>query len=177
MAGNPGLLCIDEAESFDNEKGSELRTILLGGYKAGNQAVRAERTTGGAFMNKRYETYGPKALGSINPLDPTLGSRTVVISMKPATRRIATFPFDSDEWSEMRNQLYLFAMHHTGNISHLLKVWEADHRHTRASELFNSRQDSPLRPRSGPRRPRDLRGTDFTPVLLRGPGGPALADG
>ena len=119
MAGNPGLLCIDEAERFDNEKGSELRTILLGGYKAGNQAVRAERTTGGAFMNKRYETYGPKALGSINPLDPTLGSRTVVITMKPATRRIATFPFDSGRVVR-RTQPALPLRHasHAGRVSH-----------------------------------------------------------
>jgi hypothetical protein len=134
VAGNPGTLCIDEAENFDGEKGSEIRSILLGGYKAGNQTFRAERK-GETFFNKRFESFGPKALASINPLDPTFGSRSVVVSMKPATRRIATFPYDAEEWSDVRDQLYLWSMYHTSHVAKRLKEWESEKRHR--LELYN----------------------------------------
>lgn len=123
VAGDPGLVCVDEAEDFSTEKGAELRTILNAGYKTGSVVKRSEKE-GETFVVKNYNTFGPKVIASIAPLDYVLGSRSIVMPMRPAIREIPEFHESDARWSKMRDQLYLFAMFHTEALAALAREWD-----------------------------------------------------
>jgi hypothetical protein len=116
IANNPGVYCIDEAESFRDEKGQELRTILRNGYKKGMDVKRLHGKSDGTFEEHAFNTYGPKALASINALDDTTSQRAIVIGMRPAYRDIPYFDQDHSDWSALRDDLYLWALHNAGDI-------------------------------------------------------------
>jgi hypothetical protein len=135
VAGDPGIICIDEAESFDSERGQELRTILLSGYKDGSTVPRAEKGTNDTFQIVHYASYSPKALASINPLEPVLQSRCLVIPMAPAIRGIKTFDRDSPNWPILRNQLYHWAMQNAATIADIYHSWHTERRYTEAADI------------------------------------------
>lgn len=135
MAGNPGLMCIDEAESFDGERGEELRRILNAGYLKGSTVMRTE-AAGDKFIVVEYESFGPKAIASINPLEPVIGSRCVVVSMRPVIRKITEFDMDAPKWTGLRDRLYLWLMDEQGEIYKLAQEWAEETRNTRAPKLL-----------------------------------------
>lgn len=135
LAGNPGLVCIDEAEGWEGERGEELRRILNAGYLDGSTVKRAEKGANDRFQIASFESYGPKAIASINPLDAVIGSRCLVVAMRPAIRRIPEFDKDDHRWQQLRDQLYLFTMYHAEAISGLIEDWNTSLRHTRAPDL------------------------------------------
>lgn len=139
MAGNPGTICIDEAESFESERGQELRQILNAGYIDGAVVARAERGTNEAFRVVNYEAYGPKVLASINPLDDVLASRSLVVTMMPAVRTIPEFDQYESRWQQVRDNLYLWTMHHSTDLAHAVEEWNSAKRFDLAPKL-RSRQ-------------------------------------
>jgi hypothetical protein len=139
MAGNPGTMCIDEAEDFSSERGQELRSILNAGYTDGSTVGRTEAIGDGAFRVIWYDSYGPKVLASINPLDDVLGSRSLIVTMMPAVRTIPEFDQHSKAWQPIRDQLYLFAMHHSAPLAEHIADWNTIRRFDEAPKL-RSRQ-------------------------------------
>lgn len=116
IANNPGVWCIDEAETFHDERGQELRTILRNGYKKGMDVKRLAGKPDGTFEEHAFATYSPKALASINALDDTTSQRAIVIGMRPAYRDIPYFDQDADEWTALRDDLYLWSLYNARNI-------------------------------------------------------------
>lgn len=135
VAGNPGVVAVDEAESFDSERGQELRQILLSGYADGAVVGRAEKGEGDRFVVVDYEVYSPKVLASINPLDPTLGSRCLIVPMAPAIRQIPDFSPDAPDWVTMRNRLYRWAMQEGQTIAAIRDSWDETRRERDTPEI------------------------------------------
>lgn len=122
IAGAPGVTCIDEAESFEGERGQELQLLLHAGYTNPGYALRVEKE-GDKFTVKSYATYGPKAMASINPLPPVLASRAVVIPMQPASKIIPSLNPKAPIWGEIRNQCYLWAFQNAHALGDLVEEW------------------------------------------------------
>lgn len=135
VAGCPGIICVDEAESFESERGQELRQILLSGYNDGSTVTRTERGPNDRFLVVRYEAYSPKVLASINPQDSTLASRCIVIPMAPAIRPIPDFDPASDAWANIRGRLYIWAMTNVDRIVAHRNEWFSTKRYTRAPDI------------------------------------------
>jgi len=110
IQSNPGIICIDEAESFRDEKGQGIRTILRNGYKKGMDVKRMHNNSDGTYEEHAFNTYGPKALASINAMDDTTSQRAIVVGMRPAYRDIPYFDQDHDDWTKLKDELYLFAL-------------------------------------------------------------------
>lgn len=135
LAGFPGTILLDEAEGFDGERGEELRRILNAGYLDGQAVRRAEKGKNDQFEVVAFESYGPKVLASINPLDQVIGSRCLVVGMRPAIRMIGEFNKDDPRWQRIRDRLYLWTMTHGAAISDLVIEWNETIRHERAPRL------------------------------------------
>lgn len=159
-SGTPGLICVDEAEQLNGEKGEDLRLLLNGGYQASGAAIRSEKDAKDNWHPVEYPTYGPKVLASINPLEPTIQSRCIVIATEPAVRKIPDFRADDEQWQDVRGQLYTFALQHAPAINALTQRWDSELHATRAPDLV-SRQWELAKP---------------LVVLADYCGGPALAD-
>lgn len=136
VAGNPGVICIDEAEGFEGERGEDLRRILNSGYLDGSTVKRVEKGPGDAFVVASFEAYAPKAIASINVLDNVIGSRCLIVAMRPAIRTIGEFDKDDPRWGAMRDRLYLWMMHHAAPVSELITEWNEELRYTRAPQLI-----------------------------------------
>lgn len=135
VAGMPGVICIDEAESFEGERGQELRLILNAGYLDGSTVRRAEKGANDRFQTVAFESFGPKVLASIAPLEPVLQTRCLVVRMRPAIRKIHEFDKDDARWQALRDRLYLWAMFHTATVAALVEEWNAKTRFERAPAL------------------------------------------
>lgn len=137
LEGEPGVSLIDESEGFDGERGEELRRILNGGYLDGAAVYRAEKGKNDQFQVAAFDVFGPKAIASINPLDNVLGSRALIVLMRPAIRSIPAFNRDDPRWQRLRDRLYLWAMFHSPAVSKLLAEWQETHRYTRAPGILS----------------------------------------
>lgn len=136
IAGNPGTMALDEAEGFDGERGEELRRILNAGYLDGSSVARTEKGPNDGFIVRQYEVYGPKAIASINPLEPVIGSRCVVVAMRPAIReRMPEFNKDAERWQALRDRLYLWLITEQAAFRELVKEWTETIRWERAPGL------------------------------------------
>ena len=111
-----GTLLLDEAERLRDRTpaASEIRSILLSGYKAGNPARRLERTTDGKYKPIVFDVYGPKAIAGIARLPEALESRCIRLTMfrAPQDSRVARRRIDENPrlWMELRDDLHAFAM-------------------------------------------------------------------
>jgi hypothetical protein len=136
LAGSPGTTLLDETEGWEGERGEELRRILNAGYKDGATAIRTEKGANDRFMPVEYDVYGPKALASINPLDNVIGSRCLVVAMRPAIRELPEFQTHSKEWHGLRDRLYLWAMDNAGKINDLANEWRSEKKARLAPRLM-----------------------------------------
>lgn len=136
LAGHPGTVCIDEAEGFEGERGEELRRILNAGYLDGSTVKRAEKGANDQFVVQSYDSYGPKAIASINVLDQVIGSRCLIVAMRPAIRTIREFDKDDARWQRLRDRLYLWLMYHADAVSEVVARWNEADRYTRAPTLI-----------------------------------------
>ncbi len=135
IAGNPGVVCVDEAEGFEGERGEALRRILNAGYLDGSTATRMEKGPNDTFIVTPYEVFGPKAIASINPLDAVLGSRCVIVAMRPAIRTIPSFERTNPRWPVIRDRLYLWMMLNQAKVKELVDEWNELTRFERAPGL------------------------------------------
>lgn len=136
VAGSPGVICIDEAESFDGERGEELRRLLNAGYIQGETAMRTE-AQGDSWVVKSYEVFVPKVIASINPLEPTIQTRCIVVPMAPALRKIPEFDFTEERWAQTRDRLYRWAMANAETVASIYTEWNDRKRYTTAENIRN----------------------------------------
>ena len=112
-----GTLLLDEAERLRDKspEASELRSILLSGYKVGSPAMRLEKQ-GDTFRSVSFQCYGPKAVGSIAALPEALQSRCIRIGMfraapgSPKPRR--RLDAEPEAWRAIRDDLHAIALEH-----------------------------------------------------------------
>ena len=136
LAGHPGTVAIDEAEGWEGERGEELRRILNAGYLDGSTVKRAEKGKNDNFIVASFESYGPKAIASINPLDNVIGSRCLIVAMRPAVRIIREFDKDDPRWQRIRDRLYLWMMFHADRVAGVIGEWNESIRFERAPALI-----------------------------------------
>lgn len=141
VESNQCTLLIDEAELLQYGKDSlELKLILNSGYKPNYPVVR---TNPDSLSVERFQVYSPKAIASINPVDPTLRSRGIEIRMvKTNDKNRGTMRVDDDsaKWSEVRSDLYGYL------LTYGLEI-RAFYRHSKEIKTLNCRQNeiwSPL---------------------------------
>ena len=110
-----GTLLLDEAERLkEGTPGvTELRTILLSGYKPGSPARRLERM-GDSFKPREFDVFGPKAMAAVESLPAPLLSRCIPIVMfraapcSPKPRR--RLDEDPAIWASIRDDLHVLAL-------------------------------------------------------------------
>jgi len=115
-----GTFLLDEAERLqDKAVSSELRTVLLAGYKSGARVSRLKKE-GSGFRSVHFDVFGPKAFGGIVDLPATLASRCIRLNLlrsaddRPQVRaRLDAHP---SEWQDLRDGLYAFALSHASEI-------------------------------------------------------------
>jgi hypothetical protein len=138
IAGNPGVVCIDEQEKWRGERAEALQSILRAGYGEGVEVTRQRQQADNRWTQDSFAIYCPKALASINPLDDTTQSRTIIVQMRPALRNIIEFKSnDTDRWGPIRDSLHLWGLRHAAPVSKLYEDWSNTTRLTRASGLNN----------------------------------------
>lgn len=135
-AGVPGVLCIDEAEHFNTEKGQMIRQLLNTGYQAGQEVMRTEKE-GDTFVQRKYPTYSPKIIASITPLEAVLSSRCLIINMQPATRLIPEFNEHDPKWQTIRSHLYYWSLQNATRVKSTIDAWNKVTRHELAPKLTN----------------------------------------
>lgn len=105
--GTRGVVIADEMEGLSSN--GQFSTLLNGGYRRGALVVRA----GAKGQLNVFNSFGPKILASIEPLNPVLASRTILITLSPAAdqAKARTGVTDtSDAWPRLRAMLYEWAM-------------------------------------------------------------------
>ncbi|MCG8520945.1 MAG: hypothetical protein MI744_01925, partial [Pseudomonadales bacterium] len=108
-----GTLLLDEAERMQERSPevSELRSILLAGYKKGGKASRCE---GDNHASREFNVYGPKALACIENLPDALFTRCIRIMMFRAGKDSQCYKRRIDEraahWQQARDKLHALAL-------------------------------------------------------------------
>jgi hypothetical protein len=102
-------LLIDEQEKLSSQdRATEFRTLLLGGYKKGSLVYRVEKTKDERMIPVGFEIYSPKAMANISGLEDVLEDRTIDIVLIRSTNPIVNTPDPdpySPEWVPVRNRL------------------------------------------------------------------------
>ena len=123
-----GALLMDEAERLKDQTpdASDLRSILLAGYKRGGKATRLE-AVGDTFKTVEFDCYSPKAIACIGGLPPALASRCITITMFRAApdspmpaRRVDAEP---QRWAALRDDLHALALGPLGRAAIELAGW------------------------------------------------------
>jgi hypothetical protein len=110
-----GTLLFDEAERLKESAPdvSEVKSMLLAGYKRGGRATRLE-PVGDTFKTVEFDVYGPKAMACIRGLPPALASRCISTIMfraakdSPKPRR--RIDAHAERWQTLRDDLHRLAM-------------------------------------------------------------------
>lgn len=111
-----GTLLIDEVEKLNKKDESDIRTLLLAGYKKGAEVPRVEEkknSQGKSFEIPCYSTYSPKMLANIAGVEDVLEDRCVSVILtrgkdkKKMNKEVNT---NSDEWPNIRDVLYCSMM-------------------------------------------------------------------
>jgi len=112
-----GTLLLDEAERLRDSSpdASDMRSILLSGYKRGSPAMRLERA-GDSFKRVTFDVYSPKAVASIANPPEALASRCIRLMMfraapdSPKPRR--RIDADAAAFQAVRDDLHALALEH-----------------------------------------------------------------
>jgi hypothetical protein len=92
-------ILLDEAQSYV-KKDTDIGGILDAGYQKNRPAVRTNPNT---METEFFDTYGPKALASIGPLNDTIESRSIIVPMTRKSadqdvKQICDILQDSPDW-------------------------------------------------------------------------------
>ena len=110
-----GTLLLDEAEQLRERtpEASQIRSILLSGYKAGSPARRLEKV-GDRFVSEAFDVFGLKGIAGIGGLSASLASRCITVMMfrcppgspKPSRRLVDA----AETLARLRDDLHAFAL-------------------------------------------------------------------
>lgn len=111
IEANLSTILIDEGERLTgNEREKDLQLLLNAGYKKSGIVTRTNKDT---HQVEQFSVYSPKAIASINPLDQTLASRVIPVTMiKTGNRNKGNVRVNdrSADWEGIRNGLYRFVL-------------------------------------------------------------------
>jgi hypothetical protein len=107
-SGHMTFLLDEQDYLHDPERRTEVRRLLLNGYKKGSYVYRSEKTEAG-IVPTGFGVYSPKAMANIEGLEDVLQDRTITITMMrskdPKILR-RTDPREGDPaWLELRDKL------------------------------------------------------------------------
>jgi hypothetical protein len=105
--GTRGVLIADEMEGLSSN--GQFSQLLNSGYRRGALTIRA----GAKGTLNVFSSFGCKILASIEPLNPVLASRTLLITLSPAadqTKARLTVTDGSDNWARLRGMLYEWSL-------------------------------------------------------------------
>ena len=104
-------LLMDETEKLAHkDRASELRNLLLSGYKRGAKVYRTEKTGRDRLVPEAFEVYCPKMIANIQGIEDILEDRCITIIMKRGKNKaiINSEPSSHDViWQEIRDSLYI----------------------------------------------------------------------
>jgi len=121
-------LLMDETEKLANkERASELRNLLLSGYKRGAKVYRVEKTGKDRLVPEAFEVYSPKMIANIRGIEDVLEDRCITLIMKRGKNKqiLNSEPQVNDPlWQEIRNSLYLLYLTYFSELSELNELCE-----------------------------------------------------
>jgi len=107
-SGHMTFLLDEQDYLHDPERRTEVRRLLLNGYKKSSYVYRSEKTEAG-IVPTRFGVYSPKAMANIEGLEDVLQDRTITITMmrsrNPKILRRPDPREDDPAWSELRDKL------------------------------------------------------------------------
>lgn len=118
-------MCIDEVEQLrkgDKDVYGALIRLLNVGFSKSAIVKRAEPSAQGNFILKDYRAYSPKMFAGINDIDDVLRDRTIRIQLwrKKETEVVERYkptPKILEFQSDIRDELYIFALMYAGQIA------------------------------------------------------------
>ena len=102
-------LLLDESEVYNSESKGDVIGILNSGYRRGQHAIRVVKTKGDKFELGLFNVFGFKALAGTRGQRDTLESRSIIVNMFKAARKIR-FIMDLKKAQEIRTQLLLWRL-------------------------------------------------------------------
>lgn len=102
-------ILLDETEIYNSEARSEIIGLLNSGYRRGQYAIRASTGQDVKPEPVYYKVFGFKAMAGTRGHKETLESRSIVISMYKATRKVRLF-LDRETAKQLRMQLLLWRL-------------------------------------------------------------------
>lgn len=120
-------MCIDEVEQLrkgDKDVYGALIRLLNVGFSKSAIVKRAEPSAQGNFILKDYRAYSPKMFAGINDIDDVLRDRTIRIQLwrkkeSEIVERYKPTPKILEFQSEIRDELYIFALMYAGQIARI----------------------------------------------------------
>jgi hypothetical protein len=108
--GHGATLLLDDAEDLGDEEAKAIKAMLNVGYKRTGATVRGDwdRQT-----SRRFSVYSPKIITTIRGVNPTTGSRCIVIPMQPGLDAAIMDRSEDPEsplWVALRDELYVWAL-------------------------------------------------------------------
>lgn len=139
IEGSPGVVLIDEAEDFKSERGDVIRRLLNDGYTRNGAAIRVDKNADSELRPQSYRLYCPKVIASISSLENVLASRSIIIPMVPALRRIPELPEDGPDsmWQQLRDRLYIWALGSAKKTVEAAALWNTTKRYDAAPDIIN----------------------------------------
>jgi hypothetical protein len=98
---------LDETERYNQEKAATIKHLLNSGYRRGQPAIRARVGEGGARSLDLFDVFGFKALSGTEGMYRSLESRSIIVKMMRASRKI-NFLIDEDQAKDLRSRLMLW---------------------------------------------------------------------
>jgi hypothetical protein len=112
---------MDEGEMLTSRDDSlEMRLMLNAGYRRNNPVSRTNKDT---HQVQWFNVFSPKMIAAINPLDPTLRSRCLTITMvrtankEKGNKRIND---NTANWQGLRNSLYRYSLQCMAEVYEIL---------------------------------------------------------
>lgn len=135
IEANASTILIDEGEMLSSREDSqELRLILNAGYRRNNPVCRTHKET---HEVQWFNVFSPKVIAAINPLDPTLRTRCLQITMVRTANKEkgnARINDNSVNWDSYRDSLYRYALQCMVEVREILE-------HDTAINLLENRQN------------------------------------
>ena len=104
-------LLMDETEKLAHkDRATDIRNLLLSGYKRGVKVYRTEKTSKDRLVPEAFEVYSPKMIANIQGIEDVLEDRCITIIMKRGRNKqiLNSEPSSHDLiWQEIRDSLYI----------------------------------------------------------------------
>ena len=104
-------LLMDETEKLAyKDRATDIRNLLLSGYKRGAKVYRTEKTSKDRLVPEAFEVYCPKIIANIQGIEDVLEDRCITIIMRRGKNKqiLNSEPSLHDPiWQEIRDSLYI----------------------------------------------------------------------